>query len=264
MSILQSIIIAIVEGLTEFLPVSSTGHMIITQKILAMPSTEFVKAFTINIQFGAILSVVVLYWKRFFQTWDFYLKLMIAVLPALVIGFLFSEKIDLLLENVIVVAVTLVLGGVFMLFVDKWFDYPDEKQEMDWKRAIKIGFFQCIAMIPGVSRSMATIVGGMATKLTRKNAAEFSFFLAVPTMAAASGYKLLKLILDPQSASMLTDNLVTLLIGNVVAFLVAMAAIKFFIAFLTKHGFKAFGYYRIVVGLAIIVMWLLGIDLSII
>jgi undecaprenyl-diphosphatase len=238
--------------------------MIITQKILAMPSTEFVKAFTINIQFGAILSVVVLYWKRFFQTWDFYLKLMIAVLPALVIGFLFSEKIDLLLENVIVVAVTLVLGGVFMLFVDKWFDYPDEKQEMDWKRAIKIGFFQCIAMIPGVSRSMATIVGGMATKLTRKNAAEFSFFLAVPTMAAASGYKLLKLILDPQSASMLTDNLVTLLIGNVVAFLVAMAAIKFFIAFLTKHGFKAFGYYRIVVGLAIIVMWLLGIDLSII
>jgi undecaprenyl-diphosphatase len=264
MSILQSIIIAIVEGLTEFLPVSSTGHMIITQKILAMPSTEFVKAFTINIQFGAILSVVVLYWKRFFQTWDFYLKLMIAVLPALVIGFLFSEKIDLLLENVIVVAVTLVLGGVFMLFVDKWFDYPDEKQEMDWKRAIKIGFFQCIAMIPGVSRSMATIVGGMATKLTRKKAAEFSFFLAVPTMAAASGYKLLKLILDPQSASMLTDNLVTLLIGNVVAFLVAMAAIKFFIAFLTKHGFKAFGYYRIVVGLAIIVMWLLGIDLSII
>jgi undecaprenyl-diphosphatase len=168
------------------------------------------------------------------------------------------------LENVIVVAVTLVLGGVFMLFVDKWFDYPDEKQDMDWKRAIKIGFFQCIAMIPGVSRSMATIVGGMATKLTRKNAAEFSFFLAVPTMAAASGYKLLKLILDPQSASMLTDNLVTLLIGNVVAFLVAMAAIKFFIAFLTKHGFKAFGYYRIVVGLAIIVMWLLGIDLSII
>ena len=264
MSILQSIIIAIVEGLAEFLPVSSTGHMIITQKILAMPSTEFVKAFTINIQFGAILSVVVLYWKRFFQTWDFYLKLMIAVLPALVIGFLFSEKIDLLLENVIVVAVTLVLGGVFMLFVDKWFDYPDEKQEMDWKRAIKIGFFQCIAMIPGVSRSMATIVGGMATKLTRKKAAEFSFFLAVPTMAAASGYKLLKLILDPQSASMLTDNLVTLLIGNVVAFLVAMAAIKFFIAFLTKHGFKAFGYYRIVVGLAIIVMWLLGIDLSII
>ncbi len=264
MSILHSIIIAIVEGLTEFLPVSSTGHMIITQKILAMPSTEFVKVFTVNIQFGAILSVVVLYWKRFFQTWDFYWKLLIAVLPALVIGFLFSEKIDLLLENVIVVAVMLVIGGVFMLFVDKWFEYPDINQEMDWKRSLKIGFYQCIAMIPGVSRSMATIVGGMATKLTRKNAAEFSFFLAVPTMAAASGYKLLKLVLNPQSVNILTDNLVTLLIGNVIAFVVAMAAIKFFIAFLTKYGFKAFGYYRIIVGLAIIIMALLGIDLSVI
>jgi len=263
MTIFQNIVISIVEGLTEFLPVSSTGHMIIAQKILAMESTEFVKAFTVNIQFGAILSVIVLYWKRFFQTWDFYWKLMIAVLPALVIGFLLSEKIDSLLENVMVVAVTLVLGGVFMLFVDKWFDYPDKDQEMDWKRALKIGFFQCIAMIPGVSRSMATIVGGMSTKLTRKNAAEFSFFLAVPTMAAAGGYKLLKLIMDPQGAAMLSDNLVALLIGNVVAFLVAMAAIKFFISFLTKYGFKAFGYYRIVVGLAIIIMTLLGYDLSV-
>lgn len=264
MSILHSIIIAIVEGLSEFLPISSTGHMIITQKILAMPSTEFVKVFTVNIQFGAILSVVVLYWKRFFQTFDFYWKLLIAVLPALVIGFLFSEKIDLLLENVVVVAVMLVIGGVFMLFVDKWFEYPDEKQEMDWKRSLKIGFFQCIAMIPGVSRSMATIVGGMATKLTRKNAAEFSFFLAVPTMAAASGYKLLKLVLKPETSAILTDNLVTLIIGNIVAFIVAMAAIKFFISFLTKHGFKAFGYYRIIVGLAIIIMTLLGIDLNVI
>lgn len=263
MTIFQNIVISIVEGLTEFLPVSSTGHMIIAQKILAMESTEFVKAFTVNIQFGAILSVIVLYWKRFFQTWDFYWKLMIAVLPALVIGFLLSEKIDSLLENVMVVAVTLVLGGVFMLFVDKWFDYPDKDQEMGWKRALKIGFFQCIAMIPGVSRSMATIVGGMSTKLTRKNAAEFSFFLAVPTMAAAGGYKLLKLIMDPQSAAMLSDNLVALLIGNIVAFLVAMAAIKFFITFLTKYGFKAFGYYRIVVGLAIIIMTLLGYDLSV-
>ena len=264
MTILQSIIIAIVEGLTEFLPVSSTGHMIIAQKILAMESTEFVKVFTVNIQFGAILSVVVLYWKRFFQTWDFYWKLLIAVFPALVIGFLFSEKIDRMLEDVMVVAVTLIIGGVFMLFVDKWFNKPDEDQTMDWKRALKIGFYQCIAMIPGVSRSMATIVGGMTTKLTRKNAAEFSFFLAVPTMAAASGYKLLKLIMDPNAASMLSDNLVTLLIGNVVAFLVAMAAIKFFISFLTKYGFKAFGYYRIVVGLAIIILLLLGYDLSVV
>jgi len=263
MTIFQNIVISIVEGLTEFLPVSSTGHMIIAQKILGMESTEFIKAFTVNIQFGAILSVIVLYWKRFFQTLDFYLKLLIGVLPALVIGFLLKDKIDSLLENVMVVAVMLVLGGIFMLFVDKWFNHPDANQEMDWKRSLKIGFFQCIAMIPGVSRSMATIVGGMSTKLTRKNAAEFSFFLAVPTMAAAAGYKLLKLVMNPQGASMLSENLVALLIGNVIAFLVAMAAIKFFIGFLTKHGFKAFGYYRIVVGLAIIIMSLLGIDLDV-
>lgn len=263
MSILHTIIIAIVEGITEFLPVSSTGHMIIAQKLLAIESTEFVKAFTVNIQFGAILSVVVLYWKRFFQSWDFYWKLLIAFLPAAVIGFLASDFIDNMLESVLVVAIMLVLGGVFMLFVDKWFNNPNEDQRMDWKRSLKIGFFQCIAMIPGVSRSMATIVGGMTTKLSRKNAAEFSFFLAVPTMAAASGYKLLKLIMDPASATMLSDNLMTLLIGNVVAFLVAMAAIKFFIGFLTKYGFKAFGYYRIVVGIAILVLLLLGVDLSV-
>lgn len=263
MSIIQTIILAIVEGITEFLPVSSTGHMIIAQKLLAIESTEFVKAFTVNIQFGAILSVVVLYWKRFFQTLDFYWKLIIAVLPALVLGFLFSEKIDELLENVAVVAVMLVLGGVLMLFVDKWFNKPNADQEMDWKRALKVGFFQCIAMIPGVSRSMASIVGGMTTKLSRKNAAEFSFFLAVPTMAAASGYKLLKLFMDPAGKTLLSDNLLTLLIGNVVAFIVAMAAIKFFIGYLTKYGFKAFGYYRIIVGVAILVLLLLGVDLSI-
>jgi undecaprenyl-diphosphatase len=263
MTLIQTIILGIVEGITEFLPVSSTGHMIIAQKILSIPSTEFVKAFTVNIQFGAILSVVVLYWKRFFQSFDFYWKLLIAVIPALVLGFLFSEKIDLLLENVAVVAVMLVLGGVLMLFVDKWFKKTNEDQSIGWKRALKIGFYQCIAMIPGVSRSMASIVGGMSTKLTRKNAAEFSFFLAVPTMAAASGYKLLKLFMDPAGKSMLSDNLITLLIGNVVAFIVAMAAIKFFITYLTKYGFKAFGYYRIIVGVAIIILLLLGVDLSI-
>jgi undecaprenyl-diphosphatase len=208
--------------------------------------------------------VIVLYWKRFFQSWDFYWKLLIAFLPAAVIGLLAADYIDNLLENVWVVAIMLVVGGVFMLFVDKLFAETDDNQEIDWKRALKIGFFQCIAMIPGVSRSMATIVGGMSTKLSRKNAAEFSFFLAVPTMAAAAGYKLLKLVLDPAAATMLTDNLVTLLIGNVVAFIVAMAAIKFFIGFLTKHGFKAFGYYRIVVGGLIIVLLLLGRDLSIV
>ncbi|HOG05558.1 MAG: undecaprenyl-diphosphate phosphatase [Paludibacter sp.] len=264
MSLFETIVIAIVEGLTEFLPVSSTGHMIITQNLLGMENSDFLKAFTVNIQFGAILSVIVLYWKRFFQSWDFYWKLLIAFLPAAVIGLLAADYIDNLLENVWVVAIMLVVGGVFMLFVDKLFAETDDNQEIDWKRALKIGFFQCIAMIPGVSRSMATIVGGMSTKLSRKNAAEFSFFLAVPTMAAAAGYKLLKLVLDPAAATMLTDNLVTLLIGNVVAFIVAMAAIKFFIGFLTKHGFKAFGYYRIVVGGLIIVLLLLGRDLSIV
>jgi len=263
MNLLQTIILAIVEGITEFLPVSSTGHMIIAQKLLSIESTEFVKAFTVNIQFGAILSVVVLYWKRFFQSLDFYWKLIVAVIPALVLGFLFSDKIDSLLENVEVVAVMLVLGGVLMLFVDKWFNKPNDDQTVDWKRALKIGFFQCIAMIPGVSRSMASIVGGMTTKLTRKNAAEFSFFLAVPTMAAASGYKLLKLFMDPAGKSMLSENLVTLLVGNLVAFVVAMIAIKFFIGFLTKYGFKAFGYYRIIVGVAILLLLFLGVDLSV-
>lgn len=248
MTLFETIVIAIVEGLTEFLPVSSTGHMIITQHLLGMESTDFVKAFTVNIQFGAILSVVVLYWKRFFQTLGFYWKLLIAFLPAAVIGLLAGDFIDSLLENVWVVAIMLIIGGIFMLFVDQLFNKVDEDQEMTWKRALKIGFFQCIAMIPGVSRSMATIVGGMSTKLSRKNAAEFSFFLAVPTMAAAGGYKLMQLIRDPGGSELLTNNLTTLLIGNLIAFVVAMGAIKFFIGFLTKHGFKAFGYYRIVVG----------------
>lgn len=264
MSLFETIIIAIVEGLTEFLPVSSTGHMIIAQNLLGMESTDFVKAFTVNIQFGAILSVVVLYWKRFFQSLNFYRNLLIAFVPAAVIGFLAGDFIDSMLENVWVVASMLVIGGIVMLFVDKWFAKEDKDQEMNWKRSLKIGFFQTIAMIPGVSRSMATIVGGMSSGLSRKNAAEFSFFLAVPTMAAASGYKLLKLFLEPNGASMLSENLTTLLIGNLVAFLVAMAAIKFFISFLTKYGFKAFGYYRIVVGVLILVLLLTGSDLSVI
>lgn len=264
MTLIQAIIIAIIEGITEFLPISSTGHMIIGQKMLNLESTVFVKAFTVCIQFGAILSVVVLYWKRFFQSLDFYWKLFIAFLPAAIIGFLASDYIDRMLESVTIVAIMLIVGGFLMLFVDKWFNKPEENQEMTWKRSLRIGFFQCIAMIPGVSRSMATIVGGMTTKLTRKNAAEFSFFLAVPTMAAASGYKLLKLVMDPASASILSENLMTLLVGNIVAFIVAMVAIKFFIDFLTKYGFKAFGYYRIGVGIIILVLIALGVDLSII
>src|SRR5574344_386174 len=257
MSILETIIIAIVEGLTEFLPVSSTGHMIITQGILGVKSTEFVKLFTICIQFGAILSVLVLYWKRFFQTWNFYFKLFVAFIPAAVIGFLAGDFIDELLGNVLVVAVMLVLGGVFMLFCDKWFNHPDEKQEMTYKKSFLVGCFQCIAMIPGVSRSMATIVGGMAKKLTRKNAAEFSFFLAVQTMLAASCWDLLKLFLKGEAGAVNSSNALLLIIGCVVAFFVAMAAIKGFISFLTKYGFQAFGVYRIIVG-GFILAWLLS------
>ena len=264
MTLFEAIVIAIVEGITEFLPISSTGHMIITEALLGMNIDEFTKAFTVNIQFGAILSVVVLYWRRFLQSWSFYQKLFVAFLPAAAIGFLAGDFIDSLLENVLVVAITMLLGGILLLFVDQWFKTEKENQEITYPTALKIGFWQCIAMIPGVSRSAATIIGGMQQKLSRTNAAEFSFFLAVPTMAAASGYKLLKLILDPNGISLLKNNLTTLLIGNVVAFIVAMIAIKTFITFLQKHGFKVFGWYRIVVGLVLIILLLMGVDLKVV
>ncbi len=260
----SAIILAIVEGITEFLPISSTGHMIVVGKFLGVESNEFVKAFEVIIQFGAILSVVVLYWQRFLQSFNFYLKLAVAVIPALVLGFLFGDFIDGLLENVTVVAVMLVLGGILMLFVDKWFNKPAEDQTVTYKKGFLIGLAQCAAMIPGVSRSMASIVGGMAQKLDRKTAAEFSFFLAVPTMLAASGYKLLKLLTNPQSTELLKDNWTVLLVGNLVAFVVAMFAIKGFISFLTKYGFKAFGYYRIFVGGVILALLLFGVDFSLI
>lgn len=263
MNTIQAIIISIVEGLTEFLPVSSTGHMIITQGILGIKSDEFIKLFTVCIQFGAILSVLVMYWKRFFQTWEFYWKLLVAFIPAAIIGFLAGDLIDSFLENVWVVSIMLVVGGVFMLFVDKWFNNPAKDQTITYKKSFMIGLAQCVAMIPGVSRSMATIVGGMTQKLSRKTAAEFSFFLAVPTMAAASGYKLLEAFTSESGMQLLSDNLATLLIGNLVAFIVAILAIKFFISFLTKYGFKAFGYYRIVVGLLIIILMFCGIPLEV-
>ena len=281
MTILDTVIIAIVEGLTEFLPISSTGHMIITQNLLGVESTEFVKAFTFIIQFGAILSVVVLYWKRFFKLndtpapegasalvkflhkYDFYWKLFVAFIPAAVLGLLFNDIIDEMLESVTVVAITLILGGIFMLFCDKIFNKGSEKTELTEKRAFWIGLFQCISMIPGVSRSMATIVGGMAQKLTRKAAAEFSFFLAVPTMFAATLFKLLKIFMEPGGSEIIKENLVTLLVGNAVAFIVALFAIKFFISFVTKYGFKAFGWYRIIIGTIILAMALTGHDLTI-
>lgn len=263
MDLLQTILIAVVEGLTEFLPVSSTGHMIIAQKLLNVESTEFVKAFTVIIQFGAILSVILLYWKRFFQSFDFYWKLFIAFIPAAVLGLLFSDIIDSMLENVVVVAIMLVVGGIFMLFVDKWFQKTDADQSITNSKAFYIGLCQCVAMIPGVSRSMATIVGGMMQRLNRKTAAEFSFFLAVPTMFAASAYKLLKLFLEPGGIGVLQENIMALAVGNIVAFIVAILAIRFFIGFVTKYGFKAFGYYRIVVGLLILGMLMAGYDLTI-
>lgn len=281
LSTLEVIIIAIVEGLTEFLPVSSTGHMIITQNLLGIESTEFVKAFTVIIQFGAILSVVWLYWKRFFRLnhtpvpagtsalkrflhkFDFYWKLLVAFVPAAVLGFLFSDKVDEMLESVTVVAVMLVIGGVFMLFCVKIFSKNSEDTVLTEKKAFNIGLFQCIAMIPGVSRSMATIVGGMAQKMTRKAAAEFSFFLAVPTMFAATVYKMLKLFLDG-GTEIIMNNLPALIIGNVVAFVVALLAIKFFISFVTKYGFKAFGWYRIIVGGIILLLLLTGHNLEVV
>lgn len=256
MTILETIIIAIIEGLTEFLPVSSTGHMIIAQDLMGIESTDFVKAFTVIIQFGAILSVVVLYWKRFFQSWSLYRKLLIAFIPAAIFGLLLSDFIDSLLESVITVGVMLIIGGIIMLFVDRWFcrGAEDKVEDMSDKKALKIGLFQCVAMIPGVSRSMATIVGGMSQGLTRNSAAEFSFFLAVPTMFAAMCYKMLQLFLDPAGLQVIHNNITILLIGNIVSFIVALLAIKFFIGFVTKYGFKFFGYYRIIVGVLILLL----------
>lgn len=263
MSILQSIVLAIVEGLTEFLPVSSTGHMIITSSLMGIANDPFTKTFTVAIQLGAILSVIVLYWKRFFVSLSFYYKLFVAFLPAAIIGLLLNDYIDALLERVEVVAIMLILGGIVFLFVDRIFKETEVsgKDGVSYSNALKIGFFQTIAMIPGVSRSAATIIGGLTQKLNKKAAAEFSFFLAVPTMFAATGYKLLQFHLEGNRFG--SQEITLLIIGNVVGFVVAMLAIKSFITFLTNHGFKWFGYYRIVVGLIILTLFFLDIELSV-
>ncbi len=279
MNVWEVIILAIVEGITEFLPVSSTGHMIIVSSILGISSLEFTKLLTVNIQFGAILAVVVLYWRRFFQSFDmvlakqnsnntfqflslyfdFYIKILVAFIPGAIFGFLLNDFIDELLENVVVVAMSLILGGIILIFIDKWLENRSVENTVTLPKAFKIGFFQCIAMIPGVSRSAATIIGGMMQGLSKTTAAEFSFFLAVPTMFAASAYKLLK-----SYKSIQADQISFLIIGNVVAFIVAMLAIKFFIGFLTRNGFKIFGYYRIVLGIIILVVVALGQSLTVI
>ncbi len=235
--------------------------MIITQAILGIHSDDFVKAFTVNIQFGAILSVVVLYSRRFFQSIEFYFKLFVAFIPAAIFGFLLGDQIDALLENVTVVAVSLLIGGIILVMIDKYLN-PSAESEITYPKSFKIGLFQCIALIPGVSRSAATILGGMSQKLSRTQAAEFSFFLAVPTMAAASGYKLLKAWKEtPQVLE--GDNISLLLVGNAVAFIVGMLAIRFFISFLTKYGFRIFGYYRIIVGALLLILMAAGVELNV-
>ena len=263
MSILQVIILAIIEGITEFLPVSSTGHMILASSIMGIQGNDFVKLFTVAIQLGSILSVIVLYFKRFFKSFDFYFKLLAAFIPAVIFGLLFSKKIDQLLESPLGVAIALLVGGIILLFVDKWFKDGniDDTDQISYPTAIKIGFFQCISMIPGTSRSAASIVGGMTQKLTRKAAAEFSFFLAVPTMFGATAKKLYDFYKEGHTISPNEINL--LIIGNVVGFVVAMLAIKSFIGYLSKHGFKAFGIYRIIVGGIILILYLSGHSLQI-
>jgi len=264
MTVYQAILLAVIEGLTEFLPVSSTGHMILGSSLMGIQSDNFVKLFTVAIQLGAILSVIVLYFKRFFQTIGFYFKLLVAFLPAVFFGLLLSDKIDQLLESPLGVAIALLIGGIILLFVDKWFKDGtiDNTDDISYVTAFKIGLFQCISMIPGVSRSASTIVGGMSQKLSRKTAAEFSFFLAVPTMFGATAKKLFDFYQDGFVISREQVNL--LLIGNIVAFIVAMLAIRYFITFLQTRGFRIFGWYRIIVGGIILILLLSGYDLQVI
>ncbi len=264
MSFIHAILLAIIEGLTEFLPVSSTGHMILASSLMGIQSDPFVKLFTVAIQFGTILSVLVLYFKHFFKSIGFYLKLLVAFIPAMIFGLLFSDAIDQLLENPKAVAVALVLGGIVLLFIDQvWKNNKnDDADAVPYKNAFIIGLFQCLAMIPGVSRSAATIIGGMQQKLTRKAAAEFSFFLAVPTMFAATAKKILDYY---QAGGGLNAKEWQLLAwGNLVGFIVAIFAIKSFIHFVSKHGFKVFGIYRIIIGLIILALIYTGHSLQII
>lgn len=264
MTVFQAILLALIEGLTEFLPVSSTGHMILGSSLMGIQSDNFVKLFTVAIQLGAILSVIVLYFKRFFQSIGFYFKLLVAFLPAVFFGLLLSDKIDQLLESPLAVAISLLIGGLILLFVDQWFNHVDinNTDDITYGTAFKIGLFQCISMIPGVSRSASTIVGGMSQKLSRKTAAEFSFFLAVPTMFGATAKKLFDFY---QNGFVINQEQVNLLIiGNLVAFIVAMLAIRYFITLLQSRGFRIFGWYRIIVGGIILILLLSGYDLKVI
>ncbi len=264
MTYFEAFIIAVIEGLTEFLPISSTGHMMIGSALLGIESTPFVKLFTVAIQLGAILSVVILYFKRFFKSFDFYKKLIVAFIPAAIFGLLLGDYIDAALENLFGVAMALFLGGIVLLFVDKWFvnNKEDKEESITLIKSLKIGLFQCLAMWPGMSRSACTIIGGMTQGLTRKNAAEFSFFLAVPTMFAATAKKLLDFY--KEGVSLQSHEINLLVFGNIVAFIVALIAIKSFIGILTTFGFKGFGWYRIIVGGILILLFALHIPMAII
>jgi len=260
----EAVILGIIEGITEFLPVSSTGHMIIASSLMGIAEDDFTKTFTVSIQFGAILSVVILYWKRFFQSVDFYLKLFVAFIPAVVFGMLLNDWIDSLLGNVAVVAYMLLAGGIFLVFMDKFIKEKTEMtdDEISYKSAFKIGMFQIMAMVPGVSRSAATIIGGLVQGLSRKTAAEFSFFLAVPTMFAAMVYKIFKFY--KSGVVIQQEQISLLLVGNLIAFIVAILAIRSFIGVVTKYGLKVYGYYRIAVGILIIIMMIMGVDLKLV
>ena len=271
----HALLLAIVEGITEFLPVSSTGHMIIASALLGIPPTPFFKLYLVLIQLGAILSVLVVYWKRFFQNIDFYLKLLVAFLPIVLVGLLFKKHIDALLESVTTVAVMLVVGGIILLFVDRWFPQEDSQAgghpvtNPSFKEALMIGLFQCLAVVPGTSRSAATIVGGLTQKLTRRAAAEFAFFLAMPTMAAAAVKDIYDYYKEAKAAGIDVSHLFTgaeikmLVLGNVVAFVVALLAIRLFVGFVAKYGFRAFGIYRIIAGGILLIMLALKLPLNV-
>lgn len=259
MTWLESIITAVIEGLTEFLPISSTAHMKFAQAFMHIdPKDPFVNMFDIVIQLAAILAVIVLYWKKFvnFKGWSFYLKLVIAVIPSLIAGALLKKHIEKVLGDISIIAIITFLGGIILLFVDKWFNKPtvDTEEGITNGQALKIGLFQIFAILfPGISRSAATIIGGMASKLTRRVAAEFSFFLAVPTMAAATAKELYDTYKETPEAFQ-SSNLGMLGIGCLVSFLVSVLAIRFFITYLQKHGFRVFGIYRIIAGLIMLVL----------
>jgi undecaprenyl-diphosphatase len=277
MTIWEAIIIAIVEGLTEFLPVSSTGHMVITSSLMGIGKDPFTKLFEVAIQLGAIMAVVIIYRKKFlqFSQWEFYAKLFVGVLPALVFGYLFNDAVDSMLGKPWVVALSLLLGGIVLVYIDKLFPQttnasPDllatetttreiieADDKLSYKKSLMIGLWQVVSMIPGVSRSAASIIGGMQQKLTRNFAAEFSFFLAVPTMLAATLYSVFLKSWEHEGfkkkgyeiITANSQNLYAFLAGNIVAFIVAIIAIKFFISFLKRYGFRVFGIYRIILGL---------------